>query len=86
MSINGSSGSCHPRRDAELIPICNRLLTDLHVVRKMKKHIVLTLSADLAYHKLVAVDRRLRESDVLSTVQPGGESIMMFTVNSSQSV
>ena len=23
-------------RDAELIPICNRLLTDLHVVRKMK--------------------------------------------------
>ena len=36
MSINGSSGSCHPRRDAELIPICNRLLTDLHVVRKMK--------------------------------------------------
>ena len=37
MSINGSSGSCHPRRDAELIPICNRLLTDLHVVRKMKR-------------------------------------------------
>ena len=36
MSINGSSGSCHPRRDAELIPICNRLLTDLHVIRKMK--------------------------------------------------
>ena len=36
MSINGSSGSCHTRRDAELIPICNRLLTDLHVVRKMK--------------------------------------------------
>ena len=36
MSINGSSGSCHHRRDAELIPICNRLLTDLHVVRKMK--------------------------------------------------
>ena len=36
MSINGSSGSCHSRRDAELIPICNRLLTDLHVVRKMK--------------------------------------------------
>ena len=36
MSINGSSGSCHPRRDAELIPICNRLLTDLHLVRKMK--------------------------------------------------
>ena len=25
-------------RDAELIPICNRLLTDLHVVRKMKWH------------------------------------------------
>ena len=36
MSINGSSGSCHPRRDAELIPICNRLSTDLYVVRKMK--------------------------------------------------
>ena len=36
MSINGSSGSCHPRRNAELIPICNRLLTDLHVIRKMK--------------------------------------------------
>ena len=36
MSINGSSSSCHPRRDAELIPICNRLLTDLHVIRKMK--------------------------------------------------
>ena len=36
MSINGSSGSCHPRCDAELIPICNRLLTDLHVIRKMK--------------------------------------------------
>ena len=27
MSINGSSGSCHPR---------NRLLTDLNVIRKMK--------------------------------------------------
>ena len=40
MSINGSSGSCHPRRDAELIPICNRLLTDLHVVRKMKSMIM----------------------------------------------
>ena len=39
MSINGSSGSCHPRRDAELIPICNRLLTDLHVIRKMKLYI-----------------------------------------------
>ena len=37
MSINGSSGSCHPRCDAELIPICNRLLTDLHVIRKMKQ-------------------------------------------------
>ena len=36
MSINGSSGSCHPRRDAEPIPIRNRLWTDLHVVRKMK--------------------------------------------------
>ena len=42
MSINGSSGSCHPRRDAELIPICNRLLTDLHVVRKMKLNLSIT--------------------------------------------
>ena len=43
MSINGSSGSCHPRRDAELIPICNRLLTDLHVVRKMKCPLIRTV-------------------------------------------
>ena len=27
-------------RDAELIPICNRLLTDLHVIRKMKYALV----------------------------------------------
>ena len=44
MSINGSSGSCHPRRDAELIPICNRLLTDLHVIRKMKHNNVPALT------------------------------------------
>ena len=54
MSINGSSGSCHPRRDAELIPICNRLLTDLHVVRKMKLSRVLTLR-NTAYQSSIYV-------------------------------
>ena len=55
MSINGSSGSCHPRRDAELIPICNRLLTDLHVVRKMKWILVMdsSLLSDYTGHVFI---------------------------------
>ena len=47
ISINGSSGSCHPSRDAELIPICNRLLTDLHVIRKMKCIVIFARTAVL---------------------------------------
>ena len=53
MSINGSSGSCHPSRDAELIPICNRLLTDLHVVRKMKLNLISLLLVSCVCHILI---------------------------------
>ena len=59
MSINGSSGSCHPRRDAELIPICNRLLTDLHVVRKMKLLFLFTLFVISRDAELIPICNRL---------------------------
>ena len=68
MSINGSSGSCHTRRDAELIPICNRLLTDLHVVRKMKRLPLALLDAHLHANAFVNVYHKGNRSYALESI------------------